>query len=184
MPKIIDHDTRRGELLDGAFELFAERGFDALPMRRIASELRVSTGTLYHYFENKVAIFRAMYARRAARDVAEIDELVPAGTPPREAVAAIARFVTAHADDLQRSLLVALDFNRRPGAAVRQVIRENVAVYRGLIRDRFGLGSAAAASVVLSFLFGILVHRVLDPEAVDLTAQLTELAGVLESVGA
>ncbi|MGB6015410.1 MAG: helix-turn-helix domain-containing protein, partial [Nodosilinea sp.] len=48
MPKIVDHDQYRREILDQCFDLFAEKGYAALTMRQIAQELGVSTGTLYH----------------------------------------------------------------------------------------------------------------------------------------
>jgi len=178
LPRIVDHDARRAELLDGAFELFAERGWSALTMRGIARELGVSTGTLYHYFEGKVAMAQAMYARRVGRDVAEAYERIPAGADPATAAAATAAFIVGRADDLQRSLLVALDFSRQEGDEVRGIILENVAAYRGVLSDRLGL-DPAGASTVLSFFFGIFVLRHLDPDSVDLGAQLTALATLL-----
>jgi AcrR family transcriptional regulator len=50
MPKIVDHDQYRKELLSKCFDLFAEKGYGSITMRQIAEGLNVSTGTLYHYF--------------------------------------------------------------------------------------------------------------------------------------
>jgi AcrR family transcriptional regulator len=175
MPRIVDHDARRAELLDGAFELFADRGWAALTMRGIARELGVSTGTLYHYFDGKVAMARAMYRRRVGRDIADVEEQVPRNMPPLEAAAAIAAFILSRPDDLQRSLLVAIDFSRQEGDDVRDIILENVSAYRSVIGERLGLDEAGA-SAVLSMFFGIFVQRHLDPDAVDLPAQLQALA--------
>jgi AcrR family transcriptional regulator len=178
VPRIVDHDARRAELLDGAFELFAERGWSALTMRGIAKELGVSTGTLYHYFDGKVAMARGMYARRVGRDVAVAYEMIPEDAEPLVAAAATASFVVERADDLQRSLLVGLDFSRQEGDDIQQIIVENIEAYRTVLRERLGL-SATEASTVLSYLFGIFIHRHLDPSAVDLGAQLQALAGFL-----
>ncbi len=181
MPRIVDHEARRAELLDGAFELFAERGWSALTMRGIARELQVSTGTLYHYFDGKVAMARAMYARRVGRDVELAETIIPANAHPLVAAAATAEFIVGRADDLQRSLLVALDFSRQEGDDIREIIVENVARYRGVLCDRLGL-TPARASTVLSFFFGIFVQRHLDPDSVDMPAQLQALATLLPDV--
>ena len=53
MPKVVDHDQQRSDLLAAAFDLFADRGYSATSMRALASGLGVSTGTLYHYFSGK-----------------------------------------------------------------------------------------------------------------------------------
>jgi len=179
MPRIVDHDVRRAELLDSAFELFAERGWNALTMRGIARELGVSTGTLYHYFDGKVAMARAMYRRRAGRDIEEVMARIPEDSPPGPAAVKTAQFVIDYADDLQRSLLVAVDFSRQEGEDVRQVILENIALYRNVLGERLGL-TPPRASLVLSFFFGILVQRHLDPDSVDLPSQLTALGSLLD----
>ena len=57
MPKIVDHEQYRKELLGKCFDLFAQKGYGSITMRQIAQGLGVSTGTLYHYFPSKQALF-------------------------------------------------------------------------------------------------------------------------------
>ena len=59
MPKIVDHSAYRDELLAQAFPVLARRGM-ACPIRELAREIGVSTGTLYHYFPNKRALFESL----------------------------------------------------------------------------------------------------------------------------
>ncbi len=61
MPKVVDHDAYRDELLSRCFWVFAKYGYDKMTMRKIAGVLKVSTGTLYHYFPNKQAIIKALF---------------------------------------------------------------------------------------------------------------------------
>jgi len=61
MPKIVNRDAYRDELLSGCFSVFARYGYDKVTMRKIAQVLGVSTGTLYHYFPNKQAIIKALF---------------------------------------------------------------------------------------------------------------------------
>ena len=69
MPKIVDHDARRIEILEGCFSLFAEHGFASLSMRQLASSLKMTTGTLYHYFPSKKQIFEALFLLLQERDI-------------------------------------------------------------------------------------------------------------------
>ena len=53
MPKKVDHDARREELVLAAWRVIAARGIDEVTIREIARESGYSSGVLAHYFENK-----------------------------------------------------------------------------------------------------------------------------------
>jgi len=53
--------TRR-DLLDAAREVFTARGFSDASMEEIAERAGVTRGPLYHYFDDKQDLFRAVYA--------------------------------------------------------------------------------------------------------------------------
>lgn len=61
MPKVVDRDAYKDELLSKCFNIFAQYGYDKVTMRTIAQKIGVSTGTLYHYFPNKQAIIKALF---------------------------------------------------------------------------------------------------------------------------
>jgi AcrR family transcriptional regulator len=69
MPKIVDADQYRQELLNKCFDLFANQGYANVTTRQIAKELGVSTGTLYHYFPNKQALFEQLVEQISLQDV-------------------------------------------------------------------------------------------------------------------
>lgn len=52
----------RGRILDVARRSFAELGFEATTNRTLAAEAGITTGAIYHYFESKLDIFRAVHA--------------------------------------------------------------------------------------------------------------------------
>ena len=58
MPKVIDHDWRRAELVD-ANGVIAEEGVEAATVRRIAEAANCTTGRVTHYFANKGEVLRA-----------------------------------------------------------------------------------------------------------------------------
>lgn len=69
MPKIVNHEQYRKELLSKCFDLFAAKGYAAITMRQISAGLKVSTGTLYHYFPNKQALFEQLVEEISQQDV-------------------------------------------------------------------------------------------------------------------
>jgi AcrR family transcriptional regulator len=53
MPKKVDHDERREELVLAAWRVIAAQGIDEVTIRDIARESGYSSGVLAHYFKNK-----------------------------------------------------------------------------------------------------------------------------------
>lgn len=53
MPKIVNWDARRGEILAATWRVIARDGLDRTTVRAIAREADCSQGILAHYFENK-----------------------------------------------------------------------------------------------------------------------------------
>jgi AcrR family transcriptional regulator len=58
MPKVVDHDARRAELLAATWRVIARDGIEAATVRRISREAGYSTGVLTHYFQNKEDVLR------------------------------------------------------------------------------------------------------------------------------
>ncbi|TDQ62040.1 TetR family transcriptional regulator [Maritalea mobilis] len=87
MPKIIDHDKRRREIVDVAKRLMLEGGFEAATMRSIAAEAGFANGALKHYFPGKDSIIAATFESVLAEMDPEgaLDNLdVPEGADPAQ----------------------------------------------------------------------------------------------------
>lgn len=67
MPKIIDHDQRRAEIVDVTWQLIVEGGIEAATMREIASRAGFANGALKHYFSGKDQIIEGAYERSLNR---------------------------------------------------------------------------------------------------------------------
>jgi AcrR family transcriptional regulator len=71
MPKEVDHDERRAELLEAVWRVIARDGMEGTTIRGIAKETGWSTGVLAHYFADKDEIIssalRLAYDRIGAR---------------------------------------------------------------------------------------------------------------------
>ncbi|WP_028267209.1 TetR/AcrR family transcriptional regulator [Arthrobacter sp. MA-N2] len=53
MPKIVDHDKRRVELVEATWRIIAARGIEGATMREIATEAGFANGALKPYFPSK-----------------------------------------------------------------------------------------------------------------------------------
>lgn len=72
---------RKGEILDAAFDVFAEKGYDAGSMRDIASRVGVSEPALYRHFPGKEAIFLSLMRAGAGRMRKEGEAIIGALRP-------------------------------------------------------------------------------------------------------
>ncbi|GAA4431003.1 TetR/AcrR family transcriptional regulator [Georgenia halophila] len=60
MPKIVDRDARRREIVETYLRVVARDGMEAASTRALAAELGVSSGALWHYFDGfDEVLFRA-----------------------------------------------------------------------------------------------------------------------------
>jgi AcrR family transcriptional regulator len=57
MPKIIDHDRRKEEILNTALKVFAREGYKDSNLSLIAQECGISRPTIYQYFHDKEEIY-------------------------------------------------------------------------------------------------------------------------------
>lgn len=64
-------EARPSELLDAALGLFVEKGFAATRLEDVAAHAGVSKGTLYLYYENKEALFKAVIQEGIVPVIAE-----------------------------------------------------------------------------------------------------------------
>ncbi len=58
MAVLIEHEKRKQEILEKAFDLFVEEGYEDVTFQKIADRCGITRTTLYIYFKNKREIFR------------------------------------------------------------------------------------------------------------------------------
>jgi AcrR family transcriptional regulator len=184
VPRLVDHDLRRRQILEGSFRLFAAHGYAALTMRNLAGELGVSTGALYHYFEGKEELFQAMFRQITDRVILEAKTEIGGEDGSAARMEGLGRFLEGRAEDLQQTLLVALDYvrNQRDPAS-QEFVHTTLADFADALEEELHLPDPHLARSLLSFMLGALVQRALDPQAVDLRAHLQLVAGLAQLAG-
>ncbi|MEK5233420.1 TetR/AcrR family transcriptional regulator [Lysinibacillus sp. FSL K6-0232] len=53
MPKIVDHDEKRKQIAEAAWNIIREEGVEKASIRRVAAEAGMSSGALRHYFSTQ-----------------------------------------------------------------------------------------------------------------------------------
>ncbi len=73
MPKIINNLEEK--IIKVALELFSQKGYQAISMKKIADEVGIAVGTLYNYFPNKRSLFINIFKKSWKKTFAKIQQL-------------------------------------------------------------------------------------------------------------
>ena len=122
MPKAIDHDQRRREIIDVTWRLIVKGGLEAATMREIAAEAGFANGALKHYFPGKDEIIMGAYQRSMDEVIARLNEATE-GLEGIDALRALVRATMPMDEDARMSARVLLAFWERGLSS--QVIRDS-----------------------------------------------------------
>lgn len=76
MPRIRkQHNVRREELLDIAWDLFTEIGYEQVSVQEIVDRVGIAKGTFYHYFSTKEELLVAVLERVASQNLPALQAL-------------------------------------------------------------------------------------------------------------
>jgi AcrR family transcriptional regulator len=172
--------ARRGQILETALGLFAERGFDATSTRQIAQEVGVAEGLIFHYFPTKASLLTAILQDRLEGRRAFRTRLRPllddaGGKPAPEVLGAVASgwLATLRRDEeFIVVLFAAAQTNPEVGAAWQGLIREGTELLTGYLASRVEAGElrkdlpleTAATMFVSSLMIFFLARRRLPDE--------------------
>jgi TetR/AcrR family transcriptional regulator, cholesterol catabolism regulator len=82
---------RRRRIVDAAFELGAEKGYDAVQMRDVAAISNVSLATIYRYFSSKDHLLAAAMTEWVAKLQSRVVQSPPRGDDPVEQLVDVLR---------------------------------------------------------------------------------------------
>lgn len=164
MPKVVDHDQYRKELLQGCLELFAERGYGSITMRQIATGLGVSTGTLYHYFPSKEQIFMQLVDELCAQDMSSFFAQAPEVESIEDRLRTVMDFVLKNAQHHHQQLLLWVDFFQQTQEGSEESLRFLRQVWdrtRNTLMDYVNI-SETTADFVMVFVDGLIMQYIYD----------------------
>ena len=84
-------------ILDIAEEVFAELGYEGTQVKLVASRAKISLSTLYSHFSNKMALYRAVHARRLDALMGELSGVgLEFSCPLEQMLAGMGGYITFH----------------------------------------------------------------------------------------
>jgi AcrR family transcriptional regulator len=189
MPKNVDHDERREELLDAVWRVIVRDGLDRATIRSIAKETGWSSGVLAHYFVDKddilVSALRLAHERIDARweeklaglsGMAALRELVLDNLPLDDERERETRFLMNYWSRSMRTAEAESDeesWRRGPRLVDRLATRVAEAQAAGEIAASDDPNDLAER--LLALIDGLSLHSLLDPQRVTRERQV-ELA--------
>lgn len=182
MPKIVDRKQYRRELLHKSFELFAQKGYGTITMRQIAEGLGVSTGTLYHYFPSKEAIFLQLVEEQTQQDIlnflAEASDIETLA----DRIEAIIDFVSKNQDYFFSQTVVCVDFYQQHGRGNKkygEILQKSWEETREAIADYLQIEDLEITDFILTFVYGLIMERMYVGENISFERQGRMLKKVL-----
>jgi AcrR family transcriptional regulator len=182
MPKIVEHEQYRRELLERSFTVLAERGYANVTMRQLAEALGVSTGTLYHYFPSKQAIFEQLVTFITERDVSGLRARLKPQPTVEDMLRALVDHIEQNYGFYSKQLLLLLDYYRRfePDEVRRDALaRRQQQRYAELLVELLGERDPAVFKLLCCIFDGYLVQQMYMPHDVSSTAFAALLAEVM-----
>ena len=192
MPRRIDKNAKRKEILEAAARVFARDGFANTKISDVAALAGIGKGTVYEYFPSKDELFLQVCT-----------ELIEWPAPPAtgDAVRDLERLITALVESYERSkdffrILVEFwsvairdtsahgaaflaggeGFYEQPRRLLTEAIRQGQK--SGALTTRWGAENLG--EIILAVIEGLRIRRMVDPR-VSLTEDLALLFGVLRA---
>jgi AcrR family transcriptional regulator len=183
MPKIVDREQYRKQLLTESFEIFAEIGYGKITMRQLAQKLGISTGTLYHYFPRKEAMFLQLVEELVQRDITNFLIHAESVAPDiRSRVGAILDFTQENRDYFSKQLTIWMDYYQQQ-AGEKDVSQEDlsqhsITIFEQLDRETIlainsylQVDNYAIGEFILTFINGLLLCQLYQPNFKSWDAQ-------------
>lgn len=194
MPKQVDHEQRRIEIVEATWRIIARGGFAAATMREIAAEAGFANGGLKHYFATKDDLLVAAFQRTFYR-VNERAGLATGGRSGLDAIRALCMEMLPLDRERQTESRVAVAFWDRAASnpALMKVHADSYAIWRQFMEQHLDIAResgeiqehVATALIVDELLWittGLHVVPLLDPKTTPPINQVRIVDTVLDRI--
>jgi TetR/AcrR family transcriptional regulator len=148
--------ARRNEIFAAALDLFSEKGYHNVSMHEIAEKAEFAIGTLYKFFENKEALYKALVMEQADKFHRALTQAIEGA---RDEIEKIRNYVRAKGEIFRANVsIIRLYFAETRGASFN--------IMAGLdfeIRERYGQFLETLASVFASGMERKRFKKIADP---------------------
>lgn len=179
MPKVVDLEKQRKEILFKSFDLFAQKGYANVTTRQLCQEVGVSTGALYHYFSSKKVLFEQLVEEISRQDVLLLKQVT--GETLEERIKALGQLLIQHEAYFIKQAIVWINFYQHNDA---QDIQSNPIFhqidnrYQQSMAQLLGIQEKKIARFVWTLINGVLIEQV-GNEALSFAEQIDLLTQML-----
>lgn len=181
MPKIVDAQQYRQELLSKCFDLFAHRGYANVTTRQIAQELGVSTGTLYHYFPSKQLLFEQLVEQISRQDFA-IFQAIDRNQSVIDRITALGQILLENKEYAIKQAAIWDNFYQQESAQEmdrNSVFQQADQRYRQAISELLDLDDPQLAKFIWTLIDGILIEHIRNDDSNSFPTQIELLTQML-----
>ncbi|MEU8940895.1 TetR/AcrR family transcriptional regulator [Streptomyces goshikiensis] len=203
MPKHVDPDARRQQVVDALFRVVVREGLHRTSLRGVADEAQLNIGSLRHYFASQQELMRfamqSMIDRVGGRLLARVEQIGDLGSRPRPEQLRLAAELLAELlplDERRRTeVAVFLDFNaaartdpafgdlaRKAAEGTRWLLRRILARLDAAGSLRPGLDLDIEAERLAALVDGLGLSGVLHPDLLPPQTSLDVLRTHLEDL--
>ncbi|MGC0236158.1 TetR/AcrR family transcriptional regulator [Arthrobacter sp. SD76] len=196
MPKIVDHDERRLELVDATWRIIARQGLEGATMREIAMEAGFANGALKPYFPTKDTLLEFAFGHVFNRTNQRIAE-VTGGKNGMEALRAFCLEVLPLDEERVNEARIVIPFWQKAvnDAQKAQIHQQSMAAWLDTIRQflaeareagdvRAAVDDSILAGQLLNMLLGAQIEAALSPEGGTDFGHAAQLDGYLTLLAA
>jgi AcrR family transcriptional regulator len=144
-------------------------------MRQIAKGLRVSTGTLYHYFPSKEMLFEQMVREMAGQDIRNALVEIQAKESTIDRLEAVFQFIAKNEAYFIKQNLIWVEFyqqQKRDGGDRLSLFCQIWQEYETEIVELIAIKDENILQLLRSFIDGMLLHRMFSPETCSFETQV------------
>ena len=184
MPKIVNHEKYRRELLKKCFYLFCRKGYAKVTMREIAIETGVSTGAIYHYFSKKQNILEEMFKYIVETNVEEYLRRVKSIKTEKleERLYILFDFVVEFEEHYKNVLLLVIDLFRTYGSdETEKIISGFSKYYIDTMARQLNLPDQLAQPLFI-YIVGLVFQSLVTPNQTSFSGNMSGLKNILKSV--
>jgi AcrR family transcriptional regulator len=195
MPKIVDHDERREEILRAAIRVIDSVGLDNTTTRAIALESGYSNGVLSHYFEDKDDILQSILVKTHREFMTRVEDSMRGKDEFGRLWAMLMQNLPLDRERRVETLMemnfwpravsnpASREFQRDAANDLLKRIRSLIADVRGAGRLESDLTDADVAELLIAVIDGLSVHAELFPKRLPAAHQKKLMRVQLEAMG-
>jgi len=194
MPKIVDKEEKKSQILEASIKVFADKGWNKTKISDIAEAANIGKGTVYEYFQSKDELFAASFRYFMALAESIVAERIsPLDDPLERLWAYILSWGDIFESEYMDYVEIVLDFwaegirskGRFFSIDIMKVYYDNRAFIESLLEECIAqdkikpIDTKIVASIIIGTIDGLMIQWILDRNVFDLKEAVSSTARLI-----